>query len=118
MTVESREFLDFAEWVQKADPNNKEISLRCAISRAYYGAFHAAIEHLDLNGYQDHKSVIKEVKKRNFALGNKLYALKSRRVDADYELNRNDFEYVNTCWYIEECKDAIGKIKKLKKDTI
>lgn len=114
MTVNSSEFLEFAEWVQKADPSNKEISLRCTISRAYYGAFHAVIEHLHLEGYQDHKSVIKEVKRRDFTLGNKLYALKNRRVDADYGLNKDDFEYVNTCWYIEECRDAITKIKKLK----
>jgi uncharacterized protein (UPF0332 family) len=112
MSITAKDFLNFAEWLNNFDAND-EIGQRCAISRAYYGAFHAAIESLGIDDYENHQSVIKEIKALDFTLGAMLYDLKKRRVEADYRLSLDDFSKDDVFWFIEMCKDFMGKIRNI-----
>jgi len=114
MSIHANDFLKFAEWLYKIDIIDDEINLRCSISRAYYGAFHTAIEHLDIDNYENHQGVVRKVKIINFSLGSKLYDLKKRRVEADYRLDLDDFNREDTYWFMEECRDFISKVKKIR----
>lgn len=113
MSIHAKDFLNFAEWINNADAND-EIGQRCSISRAYYGAFHAAITQLHIDDYENHQGVIKEVKALDFTLGAMLYNLKKRRVEADYRLSLDNFSKDDTFWFTEVCKDFIRKIKEMR----
>jgi uncharacterized protein (UPF0332 family) len=114
MSIHAKDFLKFAEWLYNLDTKGDEIDLRCSISRAYYGAFHTAIECLGIDNYENHQGVVREVKGIDFTLGSKLYELKKRRVEADYRLVLDDFNGEDTYWFMEECKDFISKVKKIR----
>lgn len=114
MSIHAKDFLKFAEWLYKIDINDDEINLRCSISRAYYGSFHTAIEHLGIDNYDNHQGVVRNVKGIDFSLGSKLYDLKKRRVEADYRLDLDDFNREDTYWFMEECRDFISKVKKIR----
>lgn len=114
MSIHAIDFLKFAEWLYRIDTSSNEINMRCSVSRAYYGAFHTAIEQLGIDDYENHQGVVKEVKALDFTLGCQLYDLKKKRVAADYRLSLDDFSRDETFWFIEECKGFITKIKKIR----
>lgn len=91
MAFDWAEFLVFSERLY-ARADRDEATERTIISRAYYGAFGTARARLGgrVMGRQSvHKQVIDAYKGSTNAdkrlLGNKLDALRKRRVDADYE---------------------------------
>jgi uncharacterized protein (UPF0332 family) len=73
-----------------------DLRIRCAVNRAYYGAFHAAknrlVSHHNFKPPQGgrgiHRQVIDSVWDLNHNLGDKLEALFDKRVLADYFLDR------------------------------
>ena len=81
MPVEGADFLKFAEVIID---NDTEISFRCSMSRAYYGAFHVARTLLELDEYTSHEKVIEAVKSDDWVLGTKLEDLFKKRKHADY----------------------------------
>jgi len=110
MPVEGADFLKLAEGIID---NDTEISFRCSMSRAYYGAFHTTRKLLGLNEYTTHTEVIETVKSDNWALGTKLEDLFKKRKDADYRLSWTKFDKPYAYYHMQECKDVIRKIKKL-----
>jgi len=110
MPVEGADFLKFAEVVINDDT---EISFRCSMSRAYYGAFHVARTLLDLDEYTSHEKVIEAVKSDDWVLGTKLEDLFKKRKHADYRLSWTNFDKPYAYYHMEECKDVIRKIKKM-----
>jgi len=110
MPVDGTDFLRFAE---KIIDDDSEISFRCSMSRAYYGAFHIARKLLDLDEYTSHETVIEAVKIDDWTLGTKLEDLFKKRKHADYRLSWTKFDKPFAYYHIEECKDVIRKIKLL-----
>lgn len=99
MTVTAADFFDSADAGRKT---GKEIDARNCVSRAYYGAFHAALVVADahypdagahLGGMGVHERLIgrflasSELKAKS--VGYLLRAMKSERVRADYETQIN-----------------------------
>ena len=89
MAINHLEFLDFA----KSLPEQGEINLRNAISRAFYAAFHACNLKYSTSAAEDggsHAKLISTLKKSNnsndIAIGFILAQLKGLRVMADYHL--------------------------------
>lgn len=104
MPVVSSDFIAYSEGIQSGAA---EIANRCAISRAYYGAYHACIEWHDVKlavpGHQvghgggvhqqlinqlvnPDTSSIQDVQFYSRSLGYSLRALKDTRTVADYDL--------------------------------
>lgn len=109
MPIEAKSFMAFADQTIK---NDDEFSIRCSVSRAYYGAFHIARIYLGLDEYTQHKEVIDGIKSDNFTLGSMLFNLHESRKRADYRISR-DCDKERAFWHIEECKNFIKSIKKL-----
>ena len=99
MAFNWKDYLAFAENLQAAPnmPGPEEAALRSAVSRAYYAAFRAALEHGKKNGYiatrtgEDHNKIrehfrkIQSNQKKNQDISTQLDRLHDYRRQADYE---------------------------------
>ena len=113
--IEPIDFLNFAEGLLQE--GEEEIVLRNSISRAYYYAFHYVRENCRGHpssrfrmGPGDHQEAVaffKRVKKGDLASW--LYSIRSRRIDADYELKKN-FEKENAGEFIEDVKSFVSHL--------
>lgn len=109
MPIEAKSFIAFAD---NAIKNDDEFSVRCSVSRAYYGAFHIARIYLGLDEYANHNEVIDGIRSDDYTLGSMLSSLHSSRKLADYRISRN-CNKEKAFWHIEKCKNFIRSIKKL-----
>ena len=131
MAFNWQDFLTFAENINFA-PNNpgpEEAALRSAVSRAYYAAFHAALEFGVSEGFssqrsgEDHFGIRRyfqqykpnEIRRK---IASELQRLYDNRRKADYEkLIRNPSSLVN--WSIKSSQVIFNKLEQLtqEKDT-
>jgi uncharacterized protein (UPF0332 family) len=110
--MDAIEFLESAKEMLK---NNKEVDYRNATSRAYYCAYHKAVNLVktklsnDLSFGASHEKFIKtlqnEKNKQFKSIGNKLNDLKKFRTDADYKLDK--------IFSIQDAKVVVQRANKL-----
>lgn len=117
MTIDAKEFLDFAEWAHDPSHCDKEIGHRCSISRAYYAAFHIARTHLNMGERANHQEVIEKLKDFDDIFGDdelsgRLMDLKEKRINADYRLSYK-IKREMTSKFIGKCKEFIDEVVKL-----
>lgn len=70
-----------------------EASYRSAVSRAYYGVFLIAREHLRVRakrGENIHGKVVQELRMRDNTIGNQLDKMRKLRNQADYDIGPSD----------------------------
>lgn len=120
MTCSAKDYLDSAR--ANYDESGGEPAARTAVSRAYYGAYHAAKSyHLALpspgsvrNEAGSHKQLISQLryptvggreKARSLAIGNLLMGAFALRVNADYDLDHS------IGWF--DAKTAISKAEQI-----
>jgi hypothetical protein len=87
MSFNPTEFYEFSSWMNTMRPATgfQQPVARTIISRAYYAAL---LNSSDVTGAQTlggHDGVINALKSKNLTTGNKLFALKILRQNADYE---------------------------------
>lgn len=90
MPVDKQAFLQFA----KSLPEDTEIQIRNAVSRAYYAAYHACLEVYKMDSSAEggvHAKLISSLTKSSDAtdraIGYKLKQLKGLRIISDYHLS-------------------------------
>lgn len=103
MSIKPSEFLDFAK---QCNQTKEEVYFRCAISRAYYCAYHEVLSKLQnppnlkpsahgnlikyLQGKFDNHTLPKNYDKITAgALANMLAIMRRKRNESDYELSKN-----------------------------
>lgn len=110
-------FFELAEWL--ADEKKTPASLRSAISRAYYGAFHTAIRFLDAMGIALLRTDSKHERVPDLLYhsgdvdlllaGRTLVDLRSDRNLADYQLDDPDPEQESTArGHLQKARRVIG----------
>jgi len=86
MTVQEKNFYEIADKLFINNQTNEEMSFRCSINRAYYGAFHISKKYLKLPDETTHRNVINLLTRRMNFLGNLLNSLYNSRWESDYDL--------------------------------
>jgi hypothetical protein len=98
--MKSDAFLEFAQWA--FDNNKSPASCRSAISRAYYAAFHCAVESLDSmaigmaktdNRHERAPDILSQSQDADISLAARMLdQLRKDRNEADYELPNTDWD--------------------------
>ncbi len=109
---------DFIALADKLGSNQDEASLRSAVSRAYYGAFHLAREFLEAirrpvpRNVNAHVEVARQLQRSGqrdaYRAGSLLGDLHSKRIKADYRL---DDQRVGTIPFTELCIETAREIQ-------
>lgn len=94
--MDGNSLIQFSQQVLQDSTYDPEVRARCAVSRAYYGAFHLALARLESaheferpkDGKGIHMKVIRNVRDLDRHLGERLLGLFDKRVTADYRLDR------------------------------
>lgn len=100
MTFQWTEFLEVANYLHRQGRHqtnlsfSNEAAVRCAVSRAYYAAFHHAFDYVQFKGWYnpartgptDHDAVRKALKPHNPTEAARLRRLRVWRNNSDYDL--------------------------------
>ena len=109
---------DFLILAGKLATNSDEASLRSAVSRAYYGAFHLAIQFLDdierpvPQNANAHVYVARQLQRSGqpdaYRAGSLLGDLHTERIKADYRLNN---PRIGTTAFAKRCVERASEIQ-------
>ena len=104
--------------VARSGPDQAKV--RTAIGRSYYAAFLVAREKLSELGYleprggsQDHRLVVDDLGGEGSDLGNKLYRLRLKRNQADYNLNPSGFALETGRHWLRVATELISEVNRL-----
>lgn len=123
MAITHHDFISLADKLSlEADD---EVALRCAMSRAYYGAYHAAKRYADTSGWPDYsgsthamlalrfETASKELKDKEYLKYSYILTnIHNSRCDADYRINL-DLSRQTILKQIAECKRIVQKLSEL-----